>query len=649
MCLRVDTGGESSQQQVPSPRYDARLPPAQVGVPSSSNTAEHDEVNNAATILEFLAWGRRKEVSYVTQLSPCVERSTTCFDDEGSGHNAQTTANVPDDDSYKGNFSLHVLQLLLPERALVVRLVDYHIDCLLWYHGSFYGSSFRSQLAEFYNRCNGNVMSSEIDLQWVALLFAILAGSISCGNKATVQQWGFHEAEQELLSRKWLHAVVSCLNSANYMAKPSILSCEAIATLTISAHLLGCSNQQSVLLASAVRIAQSLGLHQLDETSPVSVARETGRRLWAQLCSQDWFSIPFAECYLINPLYSETLPAMNCNEDTLEELPASIPTVTSYCRYLHSIAALMPQLQDGIAATKTMFTKYEQVMKYDKKMRSLASEQRPTFLCNVPIDPSWPRWTKWARSAAAISSSHKIIMIHRKFLSMSFTNPAFAFTRKTCIAASKTILKEAPRLASEEGPVLWIFHAFTVAAGITLCLDALHREASDAACAEHCVFVEEAVDLLQNAHNSKIASRGARILADLLLLEKTSRASRRTGSNNGKRKAEEDHARGSQSKRQHSIDMRDIVRDLQRGVSPVQVRGEEPPTNHRSATVQQPLEQGDQTQQTNTETIPTFEDNDFSGFLAAEEALANFHSSYMSHDGDAFGNLLSLAQTYTYT
>ena len=68
------------------------------------------------------------------------------------------------------------------------------------------------------------------------------------------------------------------------------------------------SNSQSVLLASAVRIAQSLGLHRLgrprrtlhersSESMPEVIQKELGRRVWQQLVTQDWFSVPFSETY----------------------------------------------------------------------------------------------------------------------------------------------------------------------------------------------------------------------------------------------------------------------------------------------------------------------------------------------------------------
>ncbi|KXT00895.1 hypothetical protein AC579_9279 [Pseudocercospora musae] len=611
--------------------------------PVTAGLSEHDEVTNAATILEFLAWGRRKEVTYATQLTP-VEEPTTYFDDRLYGDTGVSPMVHEDSEE---DISPEILQLLLPDQQLVMSLVDYHLEFLLWYHGSFHGPSFRRQLSEFFEHHRGQIQQPDVDMQWVAVLFAVLCGSICCGSKSALSCWGFHETEQELLSRKWHHAVVTCLNQARYMARPSIRSCEAIATLTICAHMLGCSNQQAVLLASAVRIAQSLGLHRLDDTSPKTVDRETGRRVWTQLCSQDWFSIPFSECYLVNPIYSRTLQAVNCDDVTLELLPEDVPTVTSYCTYLHRIAALMPQLQDAITISNTSYTKYEQVMKFDKKMRTLASEERPGFLCNVPLAPFWPKWVTWARSAAAISSAHKIIMIHRSFLTMSFTNPAFAFTRRTCIAASKTILKEMPRLATDDTPVLWISHAFVVAAGITLGLDALHRDSNDSACTEHCLLIEDSVRLLKTAHNSKIASRGVRILSDLLALEKRTRSERVAASNN-KRKADETVG-VQRSKRHHSIDMRDVVREFQRGLSPLQSRkgATMPATAVESVSPEATASVADSIRTFEFSTMHTsFEETIGDDFIGADETLANFHSNYMSHGNDAFGNLLTMAQTY---
>lgn len=463
----------------------------------------HDSVaQDAASILEFLAWGRSKDPDLPAVASPEIDRT-----------------NCPE--SVPGIFGdcspLDVLQLLLPSEAQVQQLVDYHCDALLWYHGSFYAPTFKEQLLTFWSRSAGQLSSTGIDLQWVALLFSVMTGSLTCAPPAQAQSWGFREEEQTTLSRQWFQAVTTCLNSADYASNLSIFSCQAIATATIAAHLLGFSSSQSIHLAAAVRVAQSLGLHRIGpEAKGTKTEKEIGRRVWTQLCSQDWFGIPFSESYLINPLYSTSEPPLNCHDHDLIALPPSIPTITSYCCFLYDMALIMPQLQDGIMYCNTLYTKYEQVLKWDARLRTLATHQRPAFLREVPVEPDWPDWIPWARRALAISSSHKIIMIHRSFLSASFRNAAFVFTRRTCLAAAKTIVKEYKLVVKEDGPILWIHQAFAVAAGIILALDILHRDQRSKEYTEHCELVETVVGILHSCRNSTIASRGTKLLEALL-------------------------------------------------------------------------------------------------------------------------------------
>lgn len=475
-------------------------------------------MRDAASILEFLAWGRRKNTDYNSVLSPEAGGPGATPGDVCDAQPDCTFLNDQDDTSSQ----TASLQLLLPSQKQLWELIQYHEECLLWYHCAYYPPSFRTQVQAFFTQCDGVIARDGVNLQWVALLFAVMTASITCAPNHRAQEWGFRSRERETLSRKWFRAVYICLNAAEYAANQSTLSVQAIATQTISAHLLGYSNMQSVHMAAAVRIAQGLGLHRISDDGPGTdintvVNRECGRRLWSQLCCQDWFSIPFSDTYLINPSYSQSSLPGNCHDEDMIPLPDNIPTITTYCRLLTRIAGFMPQLQDDLLACNTSYTKYEQVIKWDKQMRTLSTSERPTFLLNTPIQPSWPAYVPWARRSLAISSAHKIIMIHRSFLSESFTNSAFSFTRRTCLAASKTIIKEY-KLSREDDdePILWIHQAFSVAASIILLLDVLHRDPTEAEYSYHKKLAEDTVEILRQCQNSMIATRGVNLLSALL-------------------------------------------------------------------------------------------------------------------------------------
>ena len=416
--------------QSPAPSERVQTPSASLNLPASPTTNEQrrllvDETtpvremaeasqddNDAATVLEFLAWGRKKHSDFVNAPEH----------DSGPGQptlvqeaNASITTRFFNESIRIAQ--LDVLEALLPSRDHINQLIQYHHTSLLWYHGSYSSKTFSDDLHIFFAEYGGNVRHSNLNFQWLALLFAVLTGSMTCSSPSTCRAWGFSEEEQSTLSFQWYEATVTCLDMAKYIEVHTIYSVQAIATLTIAAHILGNSNSQSVLLAAAGRIAQSLGLHNLNSDPHTMTAdqlrkSEAGKRVFIQLCTQDWFQIPFSESYSLHPRFYDVVRPLNCNDDDMIVKADSIPTQASYCNYRYDIAALMPQLLDSITGCNTMFTQYEQVLKYDDKMRKLATASMPTFLSNnSPVVAEWPTYVSWGRRSLTICAAHKIIMM----------------------------------------------------------------------------------------------------------------------------------------------------------------------------------------------------------------------------------------------
>ena len=316
---------------------------------------------------------------------------------------------------------LDLLQLEMPSMQMIGQLVRFHERCLLWYHGCYHGPTFRAEL-QAKTHPNMETILVDADLQWSGLLFAILAGSLICANDRTLTSWRFKKADIAKQASSWYRAAVSCLNVSNYTAHHSLHAVQAIATLTVSAHTLGLSTEQSVLLGAALKIAQSLGIHRLEFLPSIDVisadstaeqrqkvlTRETCRRVWSQLCAQDWFSVSVTEAYNINPLFSTSAKPGNRDFLTMEAIPESIPTYVSYGNYLNDIARIIAGLQEALASSHTALTQYKHVLEYDAKMRSLATKDRPVYF-NVTeqIDPTWQDFVPWARRSLTICFSHK--------------------------------------------------------------------------------------------------------------------------------------------------------------------------------------------------------------------------------------------------
>ncbi|EXJ91472.1 hypothetical protein A1O3_00020 [Capronia epimyces CBS 606.96] len=425
------------------------------------------------------------------------------------------------------------LQMLLPSLDHIWKLVDYHEVYLLWYHCCYHGPTFRSELesviAEQEDKTTLNV--SRLHLRWLALLFSIMAGSLTCTSDRRLREWGFSKSEAVKLSMQWYKAAISSLNHGEWTSDHDMYSVQAVTTLTMSAHSLGRSAELSVLLGAATKIAQSLGLDRLDykpalddidENSSKAqqdrvLRRELGRKLWSQLCVQDWMSLPFAGSHNIDPSHFTTTRPSSRNHLTMEPFPTTFPTYISYGNYLFDIAKLVVQHRKAMLQSTTPFTKYQHVLHYDTQMRDLATKGMPRYFHVVePVDALWPEWVHWARSSLTVCFAHKIIMIHRAYIRQSFTNPVYSRTRITCTAAAKTILNEAKKAKDLDGPIIWIDKGFCVVAAIILCLDIFHRSESDPELATHKDLVLECIEQLRMFESSVIAVRGANLLTEIL-------------------------------------------------------------------------------------------------------------------------------------
>lgn len=86
-----------------------------------------------------------------------------------------------------------------------------------------------------------------------------------------------------------------CLQEANWMRNHNLYAIQVVAVIAEAANNIGKADLYFTLLGSAVRIAQSLRLHQLgpdaeqtyhSKNSKVIVEREVRKRTWYQLLYQ---------------------------------------------------------------------------------------------------------------------------------------------------------------------------------------------------------------------------------------------------------------------------------------------------------------------------------------------------------------------------
>lgn len=157
---------------------------------------------------------------------------------------------------------------------------------------------------------------------------------------------------------------IKFLFSANFMAKHTVYSVQAICVLMQVAHNLDQSDFTCVLISTAIRIAQCLNIHRLGPDPPGSfyhgqskeaaarklIDREVKKRVWWFLVRQDWLQIPFQNTYLVHATQFNTPFPLNCHDEPGQMLrdyevisqPSHVYTQNSYT---HSLSKGLAELE----------------------------------------------------------------------------------------------------------------------------------------------------------------------------------------------------------------------------------------------------------------------------------------------------------------
>ncbi|KAJ9646183.1 hypothetical protein H2204_000846 [Knufia peltigerae] len=416
----------------------------------------------------------------------------------------------------------------LPTESQARVLVAFHTEYLCWLHNTLYTPDFLDACEAFWK---SGITDHPL---WFGLYLSIMSVSAWCLPPHLASEL-WPQGDQKKQATKWYSGMIYVLYSNDFIGQHSLYSIQAIVISNLVSYVLGHSDLQTVLIATAIRIAQCMGLDRQNPDEPPADARspyngdlsswkarvssQTARRIWWQLIIQDYFEIAFANNYIVRRDRFCTPMPTNCDDHDLMEQPESVPTVSSYCIALAKIACLMPSLVDKLNSNldqQPIEDRYPHVLEMDLKMRDLVSSL-PAFLKRTePEDPAWPTWVSWARSTLTISAADKIIMIHRSFMIKSFRESRYTYTRVTCVSAALTILREYDRIKHSNVASVWVVPAFTISAAIIIMLDLLHKSVTDETTLARRGMVQSVVTNLEQDKHNVMSMRGSKLLRALL-------------------------------------------------------------------------------------------------------------------------------------
>jgi hypothetical protein len=273
--VQVTTSVQDEQREAQRSGITDRPPLCNNNSPPSSSqpatTSKSPQFEDLPTAVEGLAWGRHQCHRY-----PHTEcRRLT--------HSALAS---------EKHFISNNLLSKLPNLVTSRMLVNFHLEQLAWYHNTIHVPTFMACCEAFWHS------GAMPDPQWLPLYLSVLSASMWTLTNSLACN-GSNELMSPMSCQAMFELATTQIFQSNSLGRHTIYSVQAICICAMVANVLDSSDQMTVLVNAAVRIAQCLGLHRIpgeSETSqdwPTMVQREIGRRIWWKLVELDYHSMPY--------------------------------------------------------------------------------------------------------------------------------------------------------------------------------------------------------------------------------------------------------------------------------------------------------------------------------------------------------------------
>ncbi|GAA5946026.1 hypothetical protein JCM10213_005455 [Rhodosporidiobolus nylandii] len=436
----------------------------------------------------------------------------------------------------------------LPEKALSMKLVEKYFIEVDFLHNVFHRKSFMAELERAWEMIEAG-RREEIDSMWLAGYCMVLALSID-GLRCQEARIAISEEEQKCCRPLvWYACAQRFMQLGDGTGRPQV---RFIQTVILIGQWLQCSSvggQASrflSLLASAIRAAQILGLHQLSDDpshmpppdpawppNACSLRRETALRLFGLLSFLDFMSATTRfRCYAIDPQQTSTPPVSNLNLDQLsttewriEPHPRTVLTDSSFEYAKWCMCRTSREVFTKLIASTSSFS-YETVLELDDKYRKALTEIESALpSTGQSADEPSQRWKRLICQEAVHS---RIVRLHRPFMLKN------EYSRKCCLESAELVIRaDLAVMASTNNA--WFTYSHALAAAICLFSDLFHAIDSDRPEKE----IERKKDILvlafevfgrfdeiQNVQLKYVVQTGLKILSGLFMAEEKRRVTR---------------------------------------------------------------------------------------------------------------------------
>lgn len=216
----------------------------------------------------------------------------------------------------------------------ILKFAESHVS---WQHCCVHFPDFWIEVDQFWIALDGPLDEwigsssgwATVEPTWIALLYSIMGIAVHQMDESDANRCGLSEGnfnsrlsggyfadcdveDRLVLPNALISAAEDALHHGSFLSSPTVWTVQSIAILTLCGHNVCESDLLSSFLAIGIKMAQTLGLHNLGgttkgiETSQMSgwsvsngynrehvIEVELGKRIWWALVQEDWFAIPF--------------------------------------------------------------------------------------------------------------------------------------------------------------------------------------------------------------------------------------------------------------------------------------------------------------------------------------------------------------------
>ncbi|TEA21744.1 putative transcription factor lepB [Colletotrichum sidae] len=331
-------------------------------------------------------------------------------------------------------------EIQLPNQKSSQRLIAYDQKWNSWVHYALEYPQFDQEHDHFMQSLGRGKSIKDWDPSWLSVYFSVITAALLMmddDEASSILPAGTHS----ILLHNWYHAVLFCLDQADFMRKSNIHVVQAIAILGMCFFNFGDAELSRHLWSCAIRIAQQLGLDgSRKDDIPKEMGVEAQRRLWWTLVICEWLAVPYHVPQVDEGDFSVPLPCM----DSGPALPGGIQPV---------------QYHIFMARTSIVYHRFRSALRDGARSVAeivrLADDELAEVINTLPehLEPDGGRtkamqkleidhpWIKWQRFDISLVLLHHRMRINRALQNEWLKSPReYGWARSVCIRSAVDII-----------------------------------------------------------------------------------------------------------------------------------------------------------------------------------------------------------------